>query len=425
MKIAIIGAGSTYTPELIEGVINRKEVFPVTEIALMDIDEHKLRIVGGLAARMVDKSGHGAKVTQTFDSKEALSGATFVFAQIRVGKLPARVLDEKIPLKYDLHGQETTGIGGFFKALRTIPVLVNICEIMQKVCPEAYLINFSNPSGICAQALSDSGFERVIGLCNAPIGMISTCAETFDLDPKKAEAEYIGLNHLSFVTGIKYNGKDYIQSAVHGDEEALAKLDWQMGFRAEEIKQLEAVPSYYLTYFLHRQESLKKQKEAKTSRGEDCMVIEKDLLAMYQDANLYVKPELLSKRGGAMYSEAACSLAQSIYLDEGAIHIVNTKNNGAITYLKPSDVVEVKAMVNKHGARSLTIPEIYQGSAYVRNIIKTIKEYENATATAALKGDKKAALEALLINPLIGDYQAAKACFDEMLEAHKEFLPQF
>ncbi len=421
MKIAIIGSGSTYTPELIEGLINRRTELPLHELALMDIDENKLHIVGNLAKRMVEHEKLGCKVVITENLETALEGASFVFVQIRVGKLPARVLDEKIPLKYNLIGQETTGIGGFFKALRTIPVLMDIAEKMSRLCPDAFMINFSNPSGICAQALLTHTKVKMMGLCNVPIGMIDEPQKALGISG--AEMDYVGLNHLSFVTGIRLDGKDLLREAVGGDAELLAKLDGQQGFDQEVIRFARAIPNGYVNYFYKPRAALKKLLEQTQSRGEVCMEIEKELLEMYQDTGLYIKPPQLSKRGGAMYSTVACSLADSIYNDRQDKHVVNTLNRGALPFLADDDVVETTCIVGKNGA--VPVPVVLNDNPHVVNLIRTVKTYERYAVVAALSGSRIDALRALSANPLITDIEAGAACFDEMLEAHKVYLSNF
>lgn len=421
LKTAIIGAGSIYTPELIEGLIKRKNVMPVTELALTDINRRKLEIVGGLAKRMVNHAGLACKVVLTLDCDTALTDADFVFVQIRVGELPARVLDEKIPLKYNLIGQETTGIGGFFKALRTIPVLMNIAERIKKLCPNAWMLNFTNPSGICAQALLDHANIKMMGLCNVPIGMMSSPVKQFTKEA--AEVDYVGLNHLSFLTSIRHNGRDFLQEAVAGDDELLEKLDGQMGFAKDVIRKVGGVPSYYLHYFIHQREALKKLLSAKQFRGEECMAIDEELLGMYSDAGLFVKPEKLSQRGGAMYSKTACSLAESIYTNNRKVHVVNAYNKGAIPFMADDDVVETRAIVGAGGAEML--PATVTGGEYIKGIMQTVKAYERQTVKAATGGSRDDAISALMSNPLICDYDAAVGCFNEMLEAHRSYLPQF
>ncbi|MCL1843104.1 MAG: 6-phospho-beta-glucosidase [Defluviitaleaceae bacterium] len=425
MKIAIIGAGSTYTPELTEGLINRKGIMPVSNAVLMDIDARKLDIVGNLTRRMIKHSGMECNVDLTDEYDRALDGADFIFVQMRVGQLPARILDEKIPLKYDLIGQETTGIGGFFKALRTIPVLMDLTERVKRLCPDAWLLNFTNPSGICAQALLEHTNVKTIGLCNAPIGIMANPVEKFaeEIGGNETEIDYVGLNHLSFLTSIRAGKRDFLREAVEGNDELLEKLDGQMGFGKDVIRKIKAVPSYYLQYFIHPRESLKKLHASEKTRGEECMEIEEELLKMYTDASLFVKPEQLSKRGGAMYSEAACSLAESIFTDNRKIHVVNARNNGAIPYMAPDDIVETRAVVGKNGAETLSAKEA--GGEYIQGIMQAIKTYERLTVKAALTGCRDSAIAALMANPLVGDYDAAVGCFNEMLEAHKKYLPLF
>ncbi|MCL2096171.1 MAG: 6-phospho-beta-glucosidase [Oscillospiraceae bacterium] len=425
LKIAVIGAGSAYTPELIEGLINRKEILPVTDISLMDIDKRKLDIVGSLSKRMLDRGGLGCNFSITGNLDDALLDADFVFVQIRVGKLPARVLDEKIPLKYNLIGQETTGIGGFFKALRTIPVLMDISGKMRKLCPDAWMINFSNPSGICGQALLNYTETKMIGLCNGPIGMLNIPVWNLGFEKTDSEVEYIGLNHLGYVTSIinKNDGRDYLKDALNGDEEILNKLGGAQGHSKEIIKLAGGIPSSYLNYFYRPGYNLKKLLESKTSRGEDCIEIEERLLAMYQDANLYVKPEELSKRGGAMYSEIAVSLAESLWTDNKNIHIVNILNNGAVDFMENDDVIEIGATVGRDSAVPVSLKNPV--SRHIKSMMRTVKTYERYTVEAALTGSRDDAIRALMSNPLIGDTDKAKACFEEMLEAHKDYLQIF
>jgi len=421
MKIAIIGGGSTYTPELIEGIIQRKEILPIKEIAMMDIDRKKLDIVGSLARRMMAAGKIDASVTLTENLGEALEGASFVFAQIRVGMLAARVLDEKIPMKHKLLGQETTGIGGFFKALRTIPVMMDISAAMEKRCPDAFLINFTNPSGINAQALLTHTKTKVIGLCNGPIGMLSGSQKAFGIEG--AEFDYVGLNHMSFITSIRHGGRDYLREALTGNEELLAKLSEHIGFDKEIIRLLESVPSEYLNHFVYPKKAWDAGVTDTPARGEECMKIEEELLAMFSDDNLCHKPEEISKRGGAMYSEAAVSLAESIYLDDGKTHVVNTLNNGTIPFLADNDAIETRTIVGKNGAK--TIPVKMPGNPLVQSLICRVKTYERYTVNAALTGCRTDAIRALMANPLIQDVNAAKAAFDELLMAHKEYLPVF
>ncbi|MCL2866291.1 MAG: 6-phospho-beta-glucosidase [Clostridia bacterium] len=422
-KFAIIGAGSTYTPELIEGLINMRESIPLRELVLMDIDAEKLHIVGGLAERMIRHAGLDCRFLLTQQRDDALDGADIVFVQIRVGKLPARILDEKIPLKHGLIGQETTGIGGFFKALRTVPVLADIMGRMTELCPDAFMINFSNPSGICAQALYDMGYTRMMGLCNAPIAMLTDPAEALGLDLTKTESDYVGLNHFSFITSIRSGGVDYLKEAVSGDDRLLEKLSGQQGFDKEIIRLAGAIPNGYLQYYYFTRERFNYMQSAKETRGEICVQIERDLLQMYADEGLYEKPTLLSKRGGARYSEVALSLADAIANDRKQTHVVNVPNRGAFPFMEDGDVMELKAVVGKDGA--VPIPMGEAGNRHIRSLLRSVKAYERYAAQAALTGDRDLALNALMCHPLTMDMPSARACFDEMLEAHRPYLERF
>jgi len=332
LKIAIIGAGSTYTPELMEGIIKRKDNLPLTELALMDIDARKLEIVGGLCERMVQAAGMNCKVVKTMELDEALQGASFVLGQIRVGKLPARVLDEKIPLKYDLIGQETCGIGGFFKAMRTIPVMLDIAKRMEQLCPDAWLINFSNPAGIITEAILNHTNVKMLGLCNVPYNMYKSIRETLQLP--NADLTYVGLNHLSWITAIEQDGKDYLKDALEMglNSEAMKNIP-SSGFSQELVQLVGAIPSSYMEYYYFKDKKLKLLKDSEQSRGEKCMDIEEELLGIYSNAELHEKPELLASRGGANYSEVAISLVFAIYNDKQEVHVVNVLNGGALDFM--------------------------------------------------------------------------------------------
>lgn len=423
MKICIIGAGSTYTPELIEGVINKRDSLPVTEISFMDIDERKLNIVGGLCQRMIVAAGLNCKTELVLnDYQHALRGADFVLAQIRVGKLPARVKDEKIPLKYNLIGQETCGIGGMFKGLRTIPVMMQIVKMMEEFCPNAWLINFTNPSGMIAEALLNYTNVKMMGLCNVPINTIDGIKKSMNLP--NAEVEYMGLNHFAYITKIEQDGKDYLEDALAAgiNSESMKNIP-ASGFTKEQIQYIGAIPTSYLEYYYFKNSKLEKLKNSPKTRGEICMEIEEELLNIYQNNALHVKPEQLSKRGGARYSEVAISLVDSIWNDKQDVQVVNVKNNGALDFLDDNDVVEVRAIIGKNGAK--TLPVTGKVNDHIKEYIKQVKAYEKHAVKAAINGDKTEAMRALMSNPLVADLNTASACFDELLEAHKEYLPQF
>lgn len=421
IKIALIGAGSTYTPELMEGIINKKDSLPVGELYLMDIDERKLNIVGSLAKRQIEAAGLDCNVVLTTDLDESLKDANFVLAQIRVGKLPARVLDEKIPLKYGLIGQETNGIGGFFKGMRTIPEMMKIAKKMEELCPDAWLINFSNPAGMLTEALLNHTNIKAIGVCNVPINMIDSLKRRLKLE--NAEVEYLGLNHLTWVTSIKQDGVDYLEKAINEgiNSEAMKNIP-ASGFTAELIKTVGAIPSSYLEYYYFKDTKLKNALEAEKSRGEVCIDIENELLEIYSNSELHTKPELLSRRGGARYSEVAINLVDSIYNDKQDIQVVNTLNNGALDFMADDDVIEINCLIGKDGPKPIKTEVKNQ---HIIEYMKMIKAYEKHAVNAALTGDEDEAMRALLINPLVFDYHKAYPCFQELKEAHKEYLPQF
>lgn len=423
LKIAVIGAGSTYTPELVEGLILRKHSLPLNELWLMDIDTHKNHVVGGLCERMLQKSGTGCRVHITDDLNAALKDADFVLAQIRVGRLPARILDETIPLKYGFIGQETTGIGGFFKALRTVPVLLDIAARMQTLCPNAFMINFSNPSGIIADALLNHTGVRMVGLCNAPINMLDAVRTKLELSP--LEIDYVGLNHLSWITSVRHDGKEYLAECIDkGCGFTPANIASATGgFSKECLHTVGGIPSAYLEYFYNRDEKLAAMTKDEKSRGETCQTIEEELLALYQQETLVDKPEQLNQRGGHRYSEAAISLVDSIHNDIGDVHVVNTLNRGALPFMADNDCVEIACKIGKKGAEPLPL-----GSAVPENIqalMRVVKTYERMTVECAMTGDKRTAVAALMLHPLLGDYERTKACFEEMKQAHKAFLPAF
>ncbi len=425
LKIAVIGAGSTYTPELVDGIIKRRNELPLTELYLMDIDPLKLGIVGGLIRRMLQAEGLEATTVLTADLEEAVRGADFVICQIRVGQLAARIRDEKIPLRHGLIGQETTGAGGFMKALRTIPQLSRIAGVMERLAPDAWLINFTNPSGIIAEMLLNHHRVKSIGLCNAPIMMQRDALQRVPVERlAEASVEYVGLNHLSWVTDVYLAGEPILADQLRGHFRTFRPANLpQIDFEPELLQELGAIPCSYLTYYYYRERALAHLKEEPKTRGEICLEIEAELLKLYQQPELHEKPAILEKRGGHLYSEAAISLVSAIYNDKNEAHIVNVPNQGALPFMADGDVVEIRCMVGRNGARPLPLPNF--ANQHVIGMMQTLKAYEKLTVQAGLTGDRSLALQALLNHPLVGDYAKARAVLDEMLAANREFLPQF
>jgi len=428
MKIAVIGGGSSYTPELMEGIINHKDSLPVTEVVLIDIPEgeEKVSINTAFAKRMVEKAGLPISVRYTLDRREGLKDASFVIAQIRVGGLDAREKDERIPLKYDVIGQETTGPGGFFKALRTIPVMLSICRDMEEVCKDAWLINFTNPSGIITEAILKNTKVKCIGLCNVSINMRYDAAERLSVSPDELDCRFIGLNHLSVMNHAYYQGKDRILDAVSVENTESVVKNIQKDAEMDAVaKELGCLLSPYMQYFYTEKEALQHEKMEAIgltgTRAAQVKEVEKNLFECYKDINLREKPAALAKRGGARYSMAAICLIDSIYNDTNDVQVVDVFNNGIIPQLPDDVVIEVNCRIGRNGAAPLAsdVP------ASVLGLISQVKAYEEYTIEAAITGDRNKALIALLNNPLIHDVRDAKGILNELLEAHRAYLPAF
>ena len=421
INVTVIGSGSTYCPELVDGFLQRQDSLKLKRLVLMDIDERKRTIVGDLCVRMIRNAGIDCEVVMTDNLDEALQGADFVVTQIRVGKLHCRYLDEQIPVKYDLIGQETTGIGGFFKALRTIPVIGNICKKIEEICPDAWLINFTNPSGIVTDYVLNNTKVKCIGLCNVPIDMIDDAKEAVGED---ADITYLGLNHLSWITSVMKDGEEKLYDLF--DEGYAPKVMANIkddGFDIGCLKAVGGIPSSYLQYYYCRDAKLDHLMTDEKSRAQICMEIEEDLLKLYQNEEIVTKPALLDKRGGHKYSLAACSLIDSIANDKNDVHVVNILNKGTLPFMNDDDVVEIAARIGADGAKPVPVRKTW--SRHMEGLMKVVKEYEKYTVIAARDGDDDAAMNALMIHPLVGDYKRAHACYYEMKQAHMDFLPQF
>ncbi|ALB44801.1 6-phospho-beta-glucosidase [Clostridium beijerinckii] len=432
IKIVTIGGGSSYTPELVEGFIKRYNELPVRELWLVDIEsgKEKLDIVGKLAKRMVKKAGVPMEIHLTLDRREALKDADFVTTQLRVGLLDARIQDERIPLSHGVIGQETNGAGGMFKALRTIPVILDIDKDMSELCPNAWLINFTNPAGMVTEALLRYGNnEKVIGLCNVPIGMEKAVADMLEVDHSRITMDFMGLNHMVFGREIYLDGEKItdkvIDSLAEGKLGSIVKNIQDLEWNPEFIKALRMMPCPYHRYYFQTadmlEEELKEFSKGET-RAEVVKRLENDLFELYKDENLDIKPPQLEKRGGAYYSDAACRLINSIYNNKGDIQPVNTKNNGAIEGIENDSAVEVSCIITKDGPKPIAMGKL---PVSVNGLVQTIKSFERLVVEAAVEGDYHKALLALTINPLIPSEKMAKILLDELLEAHKDYLPQF
>lgn len=432
IKVVTIGGGSSYTPELIEGFIERYNSLPIKELWLVDIKagEEKLNIVGNLAKRMVKKSGIPMEIHLTLDRRKALKNADFVTTQIRVGGLDARILDESIPIKHKSIGQETNGAGGLFKALRTIPVILDITKDMAELCPNAWLINFTNPAGIVTEAVLKHGaIKKVVGLCNVPIGMEMAMAGLFDVDSRRIRMDFAGLNHMVYGLDVYLDGEKVTHRAIdliNSENGAMTMkniigLDWEKEF----IRALNLIPCPYHRYYYKTSDMLEQELEEarqKGTRGQVVKSVESELFKLYSNTELDIKPPQLQSRGGAYYSYAACRLIDSIYNDTKDIQPVITKNQGAILGIDDDSAVEVSCIITKDGPKPIAIGKL---PIAVNGLVQQIKSFEKVTVEAAVSGDYHAALLAMTINPLISSDVLAKEILDEMLKAHKDYLPQF
>ena len=418
LKVSVVGGGSTYTPELVEGFVTRSTRLPVDELVLLDIDPARREVVGGLARRMLDRMGWPGRLVVTDDADAALDGANFVLFQLRVGGQAARLLDETIPPRFGTVGQETTGAGGFAKALRTIPVILDLAErVGRRSAAGAWIVDFTNPVGIITQALLDEG-HRAIGLCNVAIGLQRQFAQRFGVEPERVALEHVGLNHLSWERAVRVDGVDRLPELIAADADAVGEMS---GLPGGLVRALGMLPSSYLRYYYEYEAVVAEQRNGHT-RAEEVMAIEGQLLEMYRDPNLSEKPALLGNRGGAFYSEAAAQLIASLHDGAGDVQVVDVRNDGALPDLPDDAVVEVPAVIDRDGAHPVRLAAL---PSEVVGLVQDAKAYERLAVRAALTGDRRVALLALLANPLVGRWGMAEALLDALLEANRAHLPQF
>lgn len=413
MKLTVIGAGSSYTPELASGLIKEHSKLPFKILCLNDIDSHRLKIVGKLICRMFEKSRTKIKVVLTLDLKEALKDSDFIITQIRVGGLKARLLDEEIPLEFGCIGQETTGAGGFSCALRTIPVMLKIAKLIEKISPRAFLINFTNPVSIITEAVTRHSKVKVVGLCNIPIILQNKVASLLKASSKKISLDCFGLNHLSFIRDVIFNKKsvfDKIYLKITKNE-----------FDSNLIKTLKLIPSPYLRYYYYPEKILSEQSAGKL-RAKKVLDIERKLFLLYQDSKLTSKPKLLEKRGGALYSQAAINLIKALLSPKEEIQIINLPQGRVFKDFLPESVFELPFKISNKKIQPLKLKSI---PLKVKGLIQAIKTYEELTIQAAVKGEKTIALQALLSHRLIGDFNKARGILNKILKVHKEYLSAF
>lgn len=431
IKIAVIGGGSSYTPELVEGLIARRASVALRELALVDVEagRDKVETIAALTRRMLAKNGMEAvKVTVHFQPDEAIRDASFVLTQLRVGQLAARAADERLGLKYQLIGQETTGIGGFAKALRTIPVMLDIARKVERLAPEAWIINFTNPAAIVTEAVQRHTNARIIGLCNVPIAMHHMLAHMLEEPFEALRLRFAGLNHMVWVHEVNVRGENRTQEVIEKlcsgaamTMNNIKEAPWPAGL----LRALGAIPCPYHRYFYLPRHMLEEEQAAaqkEGTRAEQVMKVEASLFGQYRDPHLAHKPAELSLRGGAFYSQVALELIDAIHNDTGAQLVVNTANKGAIQGLPDDAVVETNCVVDAAGAKPLAFGALPPAMHALTTQVKT---YERLTIDAAVNGDKQAALLALIVNPLVGDAGLAGDMLEELLTLNRDYLPAF
>jgi 6-phospho-beta-glucosidase len=420
IRVAVVGGGSTYTPELIEGLAVRDHRVRIDDLVLLDIDPDRAEIVGGMARRQLARLGWAGTLQLTGVLEAALDGADVVIVQLRVGGQAARYVDETLPPRFGTIGQETTGAGGFAKALRTVPVVLDIAEKADRLAaPDHWIVDFTNPVGIVSQALLDDG-HRAIGLCNVAIGFQRRFAARFGVQPEQVELDHVGLNHLTWVRQVRVDGVDRLPELLADDGEEIAQ---DVGIPVELVRGLAAIPSYYLRYYYRFDDVLAEQRrDGHATRAEQVAAIERELLAMYKDPALDTKPELLKNRGGAFYSEAAAQLIASLRAGTGDVQVVNIRNDGALAGLPDDAVVEIPARIDRDGAHPVGLTPLEPD---MLALVQAVKGYERLTIRAARTGDRSTALRALVANPLVRSWDMAAPLLDDLLRANAGFLPAF
>lgn len=428
MKVTVIGGGSTYTPELIKGFLERLSSFPLNELWLMDIDQSRLEIVGGFAKRIVEAKGSPFTVHLTTDRREAVRGSSYVITQLRVGQMAARRADEYLGLRHGLIGQETTGVGGMAKALRTIPVILDIAADMHKLAPGAMLVNFTNPAGLVTEALTRYAPEvPAVGVCNVAVttkmhlleGLENTLEQ--NIDPARVELKTLGLNHLTWHRGFSIDGEDIWSQIIEryiSDLKANPDPEWD----PSTIEVLGMIPNYYLQYFYYTGKKLASQANWPPSRAEVVMDVEEGLLRQYANPDLKEPPADLMKRGGAFYSTVATQLLNAHYNDLDEPHVVNIRHAGAVRGWPEDWVLEMPARVDSSGIHPIQtepLPQVCFG------LISQVKAFELLTVEAAVNGDRNAAYMALLAHPLGPGADKVGVVLDDVLETHREYLPRF
>lgn len=418
LRIAIIGAGSGYTSELIEEISKQEKILEVQEVVLHDIDEYRLDVMTGFCLRYLKAHGSRIRLSQTKNLTEAIDGAHFIDTQIRVGGNRQRVLDEKIPLKHGFLGQETTGVGGMFKAFRTIPAMLEIAQKVEEINPDAWIVNYTNPTGLVTEALLKKTKVKIAGLCSGGLFPKWWAKKALGVEENDVDYDYVGLNHMNFAFNLTIKGRPVsdpeldkiIEASNHGEVDIAL------------MKKLRLIPSPYLKYFFHRSKIMEELQAKKTTRGEYVLEIDKEVFKAFSDPGQVTIPEILHQRGGGGYSEVAINVIKAIHTDTPQKIVVNVPNNGVIEWLPKDAVIETPCLVNASGIVPLAMPELPKE---IWGLISAVKNYEQLAVEAALTGSLDLAELALLAHPLVGDYERIKPLLSEMMAANREFLPQF
>jgi len=416
MKLAVVGGGSTYTPELIDGIARLTGDMKITELVLVDPDASRLSVVGPFSARIMARYGHPARLRWTDDLDSAVEGAGAVLLQLRVGGQATRHRDETWPLEFCCIGQETTGAGGFAKALRTVPVVLDVAErVRQLAAPNAWIIDFTNPVGIVTRALLDAG-HRAVGLCNVAIGYQRMAAAMLGVAPEAVDLDHVGLNHLTWERQVLVDGTDKLPGLIAEYGEEIAS---HTGLPLEVTTTYGAVPSYYLRYYWAH-DAVVEEERGRETRAQAVAEIERQLLEMYADPTLDTKPELLTHRGGAFYSEAAVALLASLVTDARDRQVVNVRNHGTLPFLADEAVIEVSAIVGADGAVPVDVAPV---DPLMSGLIAHASAYEELAVDAARRGGRDRVAKAMLAHPLIGQYDLAQRLTDRLLAENASFLP--
>jgi 6-phospho-beta-glucosidase len=415
VKVTVVGGGSTYTPELVDGIARLQQVFGVDELVLTDPAEQRLALVAGVSERIFARYGYPGHITFTTDLDHAVADAAIVLLQLRVGGQAARAVDESLPLRCGCVGQETTGAGGLAKALRTVPVILEIAERVSRVAAkDAWIIDFTNPVGIVTRALLDQG-HRAVGLCNVAIGNQRAAAGLLGVEPAQVVLDHVGLNHLTWTRQVQVDGEDRLPELLRTSAESLAG---RSSLPAELLRRLAVWPSYYLRYF-YEHDHVVEQQRANPSRAGEVAEIERQLLEIYADPAVDEKPALLQQRGGAYYSDAAVDLMASLITDRRDVQVVNLRNQGTLDFLADHAVVEVPARVNRQGPQPQTLRPV---DPLLAGLIAHVSAYEELALAAAIQGGRERVFRALLAHPLIGQHDIADKLTDLLIAANRDHL---